>query len=352
MEPRSIPLIHITDLYHPPQDPDDQLDLATVLALPEFDLRGVVLDVTQRFIDPAPNGWDLARDPGYVVVTQAAALAGRAIPVARGPRMPLAHSADDARGAPLTEQAGIELVLSVLAAAPKPVTVSMVGSARVLVAAYNRAPELVQERVGAVLLNAGSTVGGEKEWNVGLDAEAFKGLWRSGLPVCWYPCATQNGAFDPLPERGTHWKATHAALFEGIPAAWRGWFAYGLSGSARGDFIRAMSDMGRGAVWENLMAGSRAMWSTASLVMATGRQLVRTESGWKFLGAEETARRGLETWPWRLDRIRAEVDDLGNVQWAPTEEMSNTSLFGRQPGIDYGAAMTEALNALFRTLPE
>ena len=43
-----IPLIHITDMYHPPQDPDDHFDLATIAALPEFDLQGVILDVTQK----------------------------------------------------------------------------------------------------------------------------------------------------------------------------------------------------------------------------------------------------------------------------------------------------------------
>ena len=53
---KRIPLIHVTDLYHPPQDPDDQLDLATVAALDEYDLKGVVLDITQRFLEPAPRG--------------------------------------------------------------------------------------------------------------------------------------------------------------------------------------------------------------------------------------------------------------------------------------------------------
>lgn len=32
-----IPFIHTTDLYSPPQDPDDHVDLATVFALPELD---------------------------------------------------------------------------------------------------------------------------------------------------------------------------------------------------------------------------------------------------------------------------------------------------------------------------
>ena len=77
-----IPIVHTTDLYHPPQDPDDQIDLATVLALDEFDLQGVVLDITQRFLEGAPNGFDLPRDPGFIPVTQIGYLLGRAIPIA------------------------------------------------------------------------------------------------------------------------------------------------------------------------------------------------------------------------------------------------------------------------------
>ena len=36
-----IPLLHITDLYHPPQDPDDQLDLATWKASPDVLIDGL-----------------------------------------------------------------------------------------------------------------------------------------------------------------------------------------------------------------------------------------------------------------------------------------------------------------------
>ena len=43
-----IPLLHSTDLLHPHDDPDDHYDLATVFAMPEFDLRGVVLDLGER----------------------------------------------------------------------------------------------------------------------------------------------------------------------------------------------------------------------------------------------------------------------------------------------------------------
>ncbi|MCX5758870.1 MAG: hypothetical protein NTU83_10275, partial [Candidatus Hydrogenedentes bacterium] len=52
---RSVPLIDITDLYHPPQDPGDNLDMIAAYALPEVDLKAVILDVTQRYRRPYVN---------------------------------------------------------------------------------------------------------------------------------------------------------------------------------------------------------------------------------------------------------------------------------------------------------
>jgi len=200
------PLIHTTDLYHPPQDPDDHFDLATVAALPEFDLLGVILDTTEKFLHPAPQGFDISRDPGFIPVTQLAALLGRTIPVAVGPSGPLRHSGDAASDRPPRECAGIELLLHLVRSSSEPVMVSVVGSARVLAAAWNREPDLMRSRVKAVLLNAGSSAGEREEWNVGLDRIAYVDLWRSGLPIRWYPCSNEKGAFDQTHHRSTYWQ--------------------------------------------------------------------------------------------------------------------------------------------------
>lgn len=348
-EPAKIPLLHITDLYHPPQDPDDQIDLATIVGLKEFDLRGVVLDVTRRFLEPAPAGWDLPRDPGYVPVVQLGHLIGRAIPVAMGPMEPLRDPGDSALDRPHAEQAGIALTLAVLESSPTPVTVSVVGSVRVLAAAYNRAPDLLRAKVRKVLLNAGATAGPKREWNVGLDPAAYVALWNSGLPIHWYPCGTDTGAFDPAHERGTFWRVNHSILFRDLPAPLAAWFCYGFTGNARGDVIRALSEAGRGAVWEHVLAAERNVWATASLVMAAGRRLARTPEGWRFRPQSDAA--GLDPWPWRLDPIEASVDHDGFVNWRPTAAPTQTHLFGRKPGVAYADAMAEALNALLRQIP-
>jgi pyrimidine-specific ribonucleoside hydrolase len=343
---RRIPLIHVTDLYHPPQDPDDHIDLATIVALPEYDLRGVVLDITRKFLVPKPAGWDIARDPGYVPVAQLGHVTGRSIPAAMGPVDPLAHPGDDARDRPLAEQAGIGLLLELLERSAEPVTISAVGSARVIAAAYNRAPDLLRAKTRAILLNIGSTGGPKREWNVGLDPAAYIALWRSGLPIDWYPCGTDRSAFDPAHERGTYWKVPHAVLFRDLPEGLRAWLDYAFSASGRGDVIRALAESGRGASWESVLAGERNMWATISLVLGAGRVLARTLDGWRFVPAAEAS--GLEQWPCRLDPIRATVDDEARVTWQLAGKDTGWRLFGRKPGADYGLAMAEALNALMR----
>ncbi len=348
--PTRIPLVHVTDLYHPPQDPDDQFDLATLLALPELDLRAVILDTTEKFLRPAPAGWDIARDPGVVPVAQAAWLLGRSIPVAMGPLAALGSPADTAEDRPLREQAGIDLLLQTLATAPAPVVISVVGSARVVTAAFNRDPELLRRKVRAVVINAGSTVQRALEWNVQLDPAAFVGLFSSGLPIHWYPCATEKGAFNQVSDRGTHWRAKHEVLLAELAPAWRGWFAYGLTGSARGDILGALATLGRGPVWENVQEAVRNLWSTASLVMAAGRELAQTPEGWRFRTRQEIHEQRWETWELRLDPIDATVSDEGQVEWRIVDEPSHLHLFARKGGIEYGAAMAEALNALLRTL--
>ena len=344
-----IPLIHITDLYHPPQDPDDLLDLATVMALEEFDLKGVALDITEKFLVAAPAGFDIPRDPGFVPVTQLSYLTGHPVPVAMGPTEPLRNPKDTATGRPGREKAAVLMVLEILENSVQPVVISCVGSARILTVAYNRDPDLLREKIAYVLLNAGSTGGPKMEWNVGLDPAAYVGLWRSGLPIRWYPPATDSGAFDPANERGTYWKASHAELFNDLPDPLRAWITFTFTGNWRGDIIRALSELGKGSAWQDLLASERNMWSTASLVMASGRVLARSAEGWRFIPESESS--GYELWPWRLDHIEAAVNDDGKVSWKQVANGGNAMLFGRRGGTEYGVAMAEAFNALLKTIP-
>ena len=343
-----IPVLHVTDLYHPPQDPDDQLDLLTIAALQELDLKGVVLDITRKFLEAAPAGFDIRRDPGFVPVTQLSYLLGRDIPAAMGPIVPLKSPGDTAADRPDREQAGIRLLFDTLEGSSEPVVITCTGSARVVAAAFNRRPELLRSKVRRVVLNAGATGGTKREWNVGLDPAAYIGLWRSGLPVDWYPCATERSAFDQVNERGTYWKAKQEDLFRGISPSLRAWIAYSFSGSQRGDIIRVLSEEVDESVWKGVLSGERNLWSTGSIAMTANRVLGQTSEGWRFIPRSDAGSR--ETWPWRLDPIEASVNEDAQIHWRLTEGGSRYRLFGRQAGKAYGSAMAEALNALLKSL--
>jgi len=343
-----VPLVHITDLYHPPQDPDDHIDLATILALEEYDLRGVILDTTERFLVAAPAGFDIRRDPGFVPVVQMGYLLGCAIPVAAGPARPLLSPEDDAAGRGHCEEAGVELLLELLERSSSKLVVSTVGSCRVLTAAYNRDPGLLHSKIQSVLLNAGSTGGPKREWNVGLDPEAYIGLWRTGLPIHWYPCATERSAFTRDHERGTYWKTTHAELFRDLAPPLQAWFTYAFSADSRGDIIHLLSERPSRASWDRILVQERNLWATASLVMGAGRVLAETSEGWRFVPSTLTS--DAQVWPWRLDHINATVNEQAEVHWRLTPDEGNALLFGRERGATFGEAMAEALGALLGSL--
>jgi hypothetical protein len=345
-----IPLLHITDLYHPPQDPDDHLDLAAIVALAEYELRGVVLDATERFLLAAPQGENIARDPGYVPVAQLCYLTGRAVPVGVGPIHPLQSSDDTASDRPQREQSGIRLILDVLENSKEPVTISVVGSVRTLMAAFNRNPALLRAKTSVVILNAGSTASVvAQEWNVDLDPAAYNGLWQSNLPIHWYPCTTERGSNDADHPHGTYWAAAQRALFNDLPAPLRSWVCYAYGCDQRGEVIKAMSDLETDTEsWRKVLDDRRNLWSTASLVMAAGRVLARAAQGWRFISAVEAG--GLETWPWSLEPIDAAPNQTNGIDWKPTKSASPWKIFTRDEG-NYGAAMCEAFNALLKSMP-
>ena len=128
----SFPVIHSSDLFHPHGDPDDHFDFATIHALPEIDLKAIILD--------NPGGRQFDR-PGGVPAAQMNMITGRLIPKAVGLGVGLKSPTDDGLDQPSTSQSGVYLILNVLRQSDKPVTITIVGSARDLAAAYNREPE-------------------------------------------------------------------------------------------------------------------------------------------------------------------------------------------------------------------
>ncbi len=334
----AIPLIHTTDLYNPPQDVDDQIDLATVYALPELDLRAIILDPTRKFLDKL--------EPGFVPVAQLNYLAGRAVPVAAGPPDALQSPSDTAENRPRHEQAGIQLLLDTLSRCERPALISVLGSSRVLASAWNRDPDLLRQKTRAVLLNAGSYTGEPgPDWNTDLDVHAWVALWRSGLPIHWYPCSGRQGSRGIEPHN-TFWPVRHRLLFDGLAQPLRAYLDYAMHASPRGDIIRVLAEMGSGQSWDQVMERGRNMWSTASFIMSAGRVLAQTAPGWRFLPKEQAT--GLKIQSMELVPAVCKVSDTGVVRWTPGPESATARIFRRDLDEDHGRAMGEATNALLK----
>ena len=100
--PHQVPLIDVTDLYHPHQDVGDNFDILSAYALPELDLKAVILDCTEPFRQPVAKnpGVGLAedrrgpREPGFIPVLQLNYVFERSVPCATIPFARMT-SADD-----------------------------------------------------------------------------------------------------------------------------------------------------------------------------------------------------------------------------------------------------------------
>ncbi len=246
-----IPVLYSSDLFHPHDDPDDHFDIATLYAIPEFDVRGIVLD----------QGALQVSRPGRIPVAQLNALTGRTVPAAVGLSSKLASPTDQALDQPEANQGGVRLILETLRTASRRVDIIAVGSMRDLVAAFNREPTLFRERAGRVLVFIGeATDPAFREHNVNLDPNAYVGLMRSGLNVYWVPCF--DGGLWRNAGHASFWQATHADLLHLAPPELIQFFIYALEHETADPlaFLRQPVDPTRR---HKLFRQTRNLWCTA-----------------------------------------------------------------------------------------
>jgi len=276
--PTQTPVIYTTDLYHPHQDPDDHFDLATLFALPELDIRAIVIDM----------GKEGKGRPGKVALQQMMALTGRTVPYATGLAANLETPEDPADQQPAEVQGGVALILKTLEASNKPVTVFTTGSLRDVAAAYNRDPDLFRRKVGRVYINAGNS-GGGTEWNVQLDPAAYVRMLRSPLPVYWVPCFGDNGV-------QSLWSFKHRDVLESAPPSLQQFFLFALAKTdpETQDPVAALTQPVSGDAKAPFWDQERKMWCTAALLHAAGR----------------------ENGPFRFEELRVAVTDDGRTTLA------------------------------------
>jgi hypothetical protein len=249
--PARIPILHSTDLFHPHEDPDDHYDLACLFALPEFDIRGVILDM----------GAEQAKRCGRPAVDQMMKITGRRAPVAIGLGRRLRDRADKALDEPEEFQGAVRLILATLRESREKVTIFTTGSCRDVAAAFNREPALLKEKVRAIYFNIGNGPNEKQdEFNVAYDPAAYLRLFESGLPLYWCPCFGKDGY-------ETHYRADQAGTIGACTEPVRNFFAYALTKSKEEPIAFLASGP------HDLPKGPKDMWCTAPMLHAAGRKV-------------------------------------------------------------------------------
>ena len=276
-----VPIVYSTDLFQPAVDVDDHYDLATLFAMSEFDIRGVIFDMGDekgRFKLGAPAKGRV----GLPNLEQMMHITGRRVPYALGLCNMLTSRTDKALEQPAEFQGGVELLLKVLRESPQPVVLFSVGSCRDVAAAFNREPELLRKKVKAYYPNIGNGPGVVKpDYNTSLDPHSYARIFEMGVPLYWCPCYGQDNY-------QTFWSGNDRTLISRCTPGVQNYFVYVFSGSRRDPIGFLTSGP------HKLPGGRRRMWCTAPFLHAGGRKVyLRGEEDFVALRPEEAAKAGL-----------------------------------------------------------
>jgi hypothetical protein len=318
-------------LFHPYDDPDDHYDLATLFAIPDFEIDAILLDLGDR---------QKAR-PGRVPLEQMFQITGRSAPYATGLSEPLRSLDDKGMDRPPEDQKAIELLLTTLRKANEPVVVLTAGSVRDVVAAFNREPDLLRAKVSRLYINIGSATD-VPEWNVTLDLRAYLALMRSGLPLYWCPCEPQKAH-----SHSTYWKFQQGQMLEGLPRPILNYFVYALQRVRTHEVEPSAVLKTDLRAWRQLPGRDyRNMWCTASLLDGANYSVQLLNN--VYYPVRRTA---AETDPvFEFVPVRVEIDDKGLTRAIDKDPSGTIHVFTTSDNQRYEKAMTDCLRGMLMSL--
>ena len=358
-----VPVIVITDLYHPAQDPGDNFDLITAFALPQIDLKAVILDCTEPFRQPVAKnpGEGLypddggPREAGYIPMMQLNFIFDRNVPFAAGPFYKMKNENEKMLDIPKFQQQGIELLIQTLKSSPTKVQIVSFGSARVLAVAYNREPKLFKAKVARIHFSAGASGPDFLEWNVALDPVAIKTMLHSRLPIALYPCAADSangigyGSYNypfSYDEYNTFYRLPNLNFINKMDPALQRYLAYAFQCTNRNDFLRAMQN-------DSILSNSNGrynhehyVWETAIWLNVAKMKLVSDKTGTNKIISANALSPTDSIIPNELHPCKVTLCKNGYT-FEETKEPSNFSIIYRGNPYQYEKALQQALPDLF-----
>lgn len=361
------PLIVITDLYHPYNDPGDNMDLINAYALPDVDLKAVILDITDSFRKDTADHPTLWKDPrgpreaGIIPVEQLNYIFNRKVPFDIGPIKLMRNEKDQMLDTPSFFR-GVELFLDVLEKADDPIEVISTGSARIIAVAYNRNPELLKKKIKKIHLSAGtaasnyelgSDVGANMipggEWNVALDVFAFTRILRSDLPIALYPCAGKDGGFVKS-TNSTYWELKDMSFVKDMNSQLQCYLDYSFGKKLQYDFLRAM-DLGKPySDGLKIQFNEFHVWESAIWIEVTNRILIKgTDNNYKLIRKNEVSKSDIILKSGMRSCKLLEIRNDGRFVYEYTDEPSNVQIYYREDCDENEAALNFVIPELFKT---
>lgn len=345
----STPVIVVTDLYQPPEDPGDNFDIVLPFAWDRIDLLAVVLDVSAEKRDSKRDGvpgYPGPREPGIIPLAQLNALFGTSIASGVSPFARMRHVDDQMRDVPPFQQAGPELILRTLRESERAVDIMSFGSARPIAVAFNRDPALFREKVARIHLSAGSETLDYLEWNVYLDPVAVRRLVESDLPMVLYPCATAVDCFS-YGRHSTLWWLEDFAWLDQLDPPLRRYLLYGLGASTRIEFLRALEEDPSPEIVSEVYGRRHAVWETAAWIEASHSVIVRRADGTYAIVGREDALPTDAVIRNEVIPARRTAHESGLYLFDTDDSDGRTAVFARNDPYEYEAALRDALPRLY-----
>lgn len=333
-----MPVIYCTDLFHPHDDPDDHFDVACLYALPELDLRAVILD----------QGRKQEEKPGRIPLEQMNQLTGQRVPYVIGLATALESPLDTGDGQPEAYQGGVNTILDILRETSEPVTIIAVGSLRDVAAAYNRAPELFGEKVARLYAFIGESQGVFREYNADLDIHAYQRIMNAPLPVYWAPCF--DGGIWVNEGNASFWQAPHRELLAEASAPVLHFFIYAMLHKNAEDPIGALFEAPLPEEQERVLDDLRNLWCCAVFPYMAGRNYVLRDGSCHAVPASAVTAEDVLVEPFSFVAVQVHVDDVGRERYDRDLPLRELHRFRVNPDLPYAEVMTSVSRKLLGEL--
>ena len=337
--PVATPMIHVTDLYRPHEDPDDHWDLASVYALAysgNIDLQGILIDF------PPEKTYG---DPDMMGIAQMNYLTGLVVPATTGAHYIMKNKNDIPPTDNKIEYQGVNRIIETLKKSPFPVVINILGASTDIAIASKREPELFKNKCKAIYQNAGcayTTRENKTDYNVHLNPSAYAAVFDAPCPVYWLPVFHERTKFE-VGEYGSYYHFLQKDILPYLSKRLQNYFLYMFEKKAGPKWLAYLNGEPDQELIARYGSMQRNMWCTAGFFHAAGKKI--TPEG------EIVSARSTKDSLFSFKPVKMTCDDSGYTSWAPGNQSKKRYILHINDTKNYQKAMTTALKNLLLQLP-